>query len=106
MKLLKGLFAAATVVATAIAARTFIDKYKFGFYYIDRNDLQDILDMEADQMDLRGTPTHECICGSRFFDVPVSFDNFEIATYYLDMRCVDCGSIYTAPTPLDREKME
>jgi hypothetical protein len=86
--------------------RTLMDRYKFGFYYMDKDEIKEAMDMEAESMDLRGTPTHECICGSRVFNLPVSFYDFEIATYYLDMQCVECGSIYTAPTPLDREKME
>lgn len=57
-------------------------------------------------LDLRGTPTHECVCGSSVFNLPVVFDNYEIANYFLDMQCIKCGSIYTAPTPLDRENME
>jgi hypothetical protein len=34
------------------------------------------------------------------------FDNYEIATYFLDMECAQCGSLATAPTPLDREGLE
>ena len=30
------------------------------------------------------------------------FDNFELATYFLDMECANCGSLATAPTPVDR----
>ena len=106
MKILKLLFGFMASMLSVGFIRSLKDRYKFGFYYIDKNDLQDMLDMEADAMDLRGTPTHECICGSRVFNLPVSFQDFEISTYYLDMQCVECGSIYTAPTPLDREKME
>jgi hypothetical protein len=57
-------------------------------------------------MDLRGTPTHECICGSQIFNIKAVFDNYEIATYFLDMECVECGNLATAPTPLDRESQE
>lgn len=65
------------------------------------------MDAEEDlNLDLRGTPTHECVCGSTVFNLPVVFDNYEIANYFLDMQCIKCGSIYTAPTPLDRENME
>jgi len=52
-------------------------------------------------MDLRGTPTHICPCGCEIFNVKVIFDNFEIATYFLDMECSNCGSLATAPTPID-----
>lgn len=60
--------------------------------------------MNADQsMDLRGTPTHVCPCGSQQFYVRCQFENYEIAAYFLDMQCVLCGSLLTAPTPSDRE---
>lgn len=53
-------------------------------------------------IDLRGTPTHLCPCGSNIWNVKVIFDNYEIATYFLDMECVSCGSVATAPTPVDK----
>jgi hypothetical protein len=57
-------------------------------------------------MDLRGAATHVCPCGSNQFFVRVIFDDYEIATYFLDMQCVSCNSLLTAPTPLDREGTE
>jgi len=57
-------------------------------------------------LDLRGTPTHACICGSRHFYIRAIFDNYEIATYFLDMQCTECGALLTAPTPLDRKMVE
>jgi hypothetical protein len=36
----------------------------------------------------------------------VIFEEFEIATYFLDMECANCGSMATAPTLLDREIQE
>lgn len=87
--------------------RTFMSRYKFGFYYISKDMLEENEDdLYMDSMDLRGTPTHECICGSRVFHLPVSFEDYEISTYLLDMQCANCGSMATAPTPLDRENME
>ncbi len=53
-------------------------------------------------MDLRGTPTHLCPCGCNIWNVKVVFEDFEIATYFLDMECISCGSVATAPTPVDR----
>ena len=53
-------------------------------------------------MDLRGRPTHVCPCGCNIWNLKVVFDDFEIATYFLDMECVNCGSLATAPTPVDR----
>jgi hypothetical protein len=52
-------------------------------------------------MDLRGTPTHVCVCGSDAFYLKATFKDFEIATYMLDMQCANCGSLATAPTPID-----
>lgn len=57
-------------------------------------------------MDLRGTPTHACPCGSTQFYVIAEFEDYELAMYYLDMQCVNCGSMLTAPTPLDRQELE
>lgn len=58
-------------------------------------------------MDIRGTPTHVCPCGSNIWNLKVSFDDYQIAYYMLDMECVNCGSVATAPTPIDRrEDME
>lgn len=56
-------------------------------------------------MDIRGVPTHLCPCGSNIWNLKVIFDNFEIATYFLDMECVSCGSVATAPTPLDQSEI-
>jgi hypothetical protein len=53
-------------------------------------------------IDLRGTPTHLCPCGSHIWNVKVVFEDYEIATYFLDMECVSCGSVATAPTPVDK----
>jgi hypothetical protein len=30
----------------------------------------------------------------------VVFEEYEIAQYFLDMECANCGSIATAPTPM------
>lgn len=62
-------------------------------------------DIEEDQsmpyMDLRGTPTHTCICGGEVFFLKVTFKDSEISQYLLDMQCANCGSLATAPTPVD-----
>ena len=52
-------------------------------------------------MDLRGAPTHVCACGCNIFNLKVIFYENEIATYFLDMECANCGSLATAPTPVD-----
>ncbi len=67
----------------------------------------DIRDMKPDNynsaMDLRGTPTHVCPCGCFVWNLKVVFHDYEIAQYFLDMECISCGSIATAPTPEDNE---
>lgn len=68
--------------------------------------MTNILDVKMENplyMDLRGTPSHTCICGSDMWRVIVMFDDYEISTYFLDMECFSCGTRATAPTPIDRE---
>ena len=54
-------------------------------------------------IDLRGLPTHVCVCGSTMWNIKVMFEDYEIAMYLLDMECVVCGAIATAPTPIDNK---
>lgn len=99
--------------------KNFRAKYDFGIYYIDKDEeevqarrgpIVDINDLKPEDydhaMDLRGTPTHLCPCGCNIWNVKVIFEDYEVATYFLDMECANCGSMATAPTLLDREKME
>jgi len=80
---------------------------RYDVLVFDKNDVEQARqDQMVSGMDLRGTPTHECICGSQVFYIRAVFDNYEIATYFLDMECVECGNLATAPTPLDRESQE
>jgi hypothetical protein len=100
--------------------KDFKKRYDFGLYYIN-------LEEEANQerkyeeaesqarklffrpenysnaMDLRGTPTHVCACGCDIWNLKVCFDDYQISNYFLDMECANCGSIATAPTPIDKE---
>lgn len=48
-----------------------------------------------------GMITHVCICGSRVFNLQVVFDEYEISWYNLEMECAVCGTLWTAPTPVD-----
>jgi hypothetical protein len=68
-------------------------------------DMEDIVNLKPENydnaMDLRGAPTHVCPCGCNIFNVKVIFNDNEIATYFLDMECANCGSLATAPTPVD-----
>lgn len=76
----------------------------------EEDDIEDITNLRPDNydnsMDLRGTPTHVCACGCNIFNVKVIFDDYEIGTYFLDMECANCGSLATAPTPMDREGLD
>lgn len=46
--------------------------------------------------------TRVCTCGCVFFKVAVQFDeNYEIAAYLLNAECIECGSKWVTPTPLD-----
>ena len=93
----------------------FLQSYEI--FLVDKEDVEregtnsnDILQLRPESydksMDIRGTPTHLCPCGSQIWNLKVIFEDFEIATYFLDMECVSCGSVATAPTPVDREAME
>ena len=62
----------------------------------------DINDLKPQNYNLRGAPTHLCPCGCNIWNLKVVFDEYEIATYFLDMECISCGSLATAPTPIDR----
>lgn len=96
-------------------------RYSVGIYYINKlEEIEeqsqqrkypiDIMDLKPENydhaMDLRGSPTHLCPCGCNIWNVKVIFEEFEIATYFLDMECANCGSMATAPTLLDREIQE
>lgn len=107
-----------TTILVALVAwflRMFLKTYSVGFYYINKfEEAQENMKRQSEQrlflrppdynhaMDLRGTPTHVCPCGSNIWNVKAAFDNFEIAQYFLDMECANCGSLATAPTPVDR----
>lgn len=65
-------------------------------------DIKDLRPENYDNaMDLRGTPTHECVCGCNVFNLKVTFHEGQISQYFLDMECAQCGSWATAPTPID-----
>jgi len=92
--------------------RTFFAKYEvlvFDKEEVDRareEEEMDILNLRPQNydhaMDVRGTPTHICPCGCNIFNVKAIFNDYELATYFLDMECANCGSLATAPTPVDR----
>jgi hypothetical protein len=56
-------------------------------------------------MDLRDKerPLHICVCGSMLWNVQAMFEDGEISLYMLDMKCALCGTLATAPTPIDND---
>jgi hypothetical protein len=54
-------------------------------------------------LDLRGTPTHACICGSLLFSVKCMFEDGEISLWFTDAECALCGALVTVPTPVDED---
>ena len=55
-------------------------------------------------IDLRGTPTHKCVCGNGLFVMIGSFEDSELAFYFLDAECLNCGNLVTLPTPVDSDE--
>ena len=102
MKWLNRLAATLVGLISIGVLRDFFTKYQILVF--DKNDLGE--DEAPTALDLRGTPTHVCVCGSSQWYVRTVFDNYEIATYFLDMLCAECGNLATAPTPVDKETME
>lgn len=44
-----------------------------------------------------------CPCGSiAFRPLWVIFEDYEISAYSLNMECVECGSKFVTPTPVDK----
>ena len=57
----------------------------------------------SEKLDARGIPSNECIsCGSTLFTIQAAFDeDYNINSYLLNAECAMCGTLLTAPTPLD-----
>lgn len=103
MKMLNRVSILILSLVSASAVKNFLNKYEVLVF--DKEDLAEE-EPEPTALDLRGTPTHTCVCGSNIWYVKTVFENYEIATYFLDMLCSSCGNIATAPTLVDRENME
>jgi hypothetical protein len=113
MKWLNRLAALLFALVSAGIIRDFLNRYTL--IVLNKNDseveededMKDILSLRPENydnaMDLRGAPTHVCPCGCNIFNLKVMFYENEIATYFLDMECANCGSLATAPTPVDKE---
>jgi len=121
MKIALAVSMSIAVSLTLLFLFLFFKRFKVGVYYIDKyeeavhdmlnviaqNDPRYIPPVDYDKaIDLRGTPTHVCPCGSQVWLVKVVFSEYEIASYFLDMECSSCGSLATAPTPIDRSNIE
>lgn len=69
---------------------------------------EDINSLQPDytqSMDIRGTPTTVCPCGCDVWNIKARFDeDGTIGMYFLDTECISCGTIATAPTPIDMEE--
>ena len=118
--MMKILFISLAIISSLLIfffLKQFFNRFKVGFYYIDKYEeaVQDAIQTMVENspnyippidynnaMDLRGTPTHICPCGSQVWVLKVTFAEYEIANYFLDMECFSCGSLATAPTPIDR----
>jgi hypothetical protein len=53
--------------------------------------------------DLQGEPTFACICGCLMFEITVmwNMEDRTVGWYDLKQKCKECGSVSTAPTPID-----
>jgi hypothetical protein len=46
-------------------------------------------------------PVHVCMCGSRVFKVGCIFEDSDIAMWFVDAECAECGALVKVPTPAD-----
>lgn len=104
MNWLIGIIATILSYKSIESIRVFFSKYQvllFNKEVLDGLNKDMAEEYDKPYMDLRGTPTHVCVCGGEVFYLKVSFRDSEISQYLLDMQCANCGSLATAPTPVD-----
>ena len=54
-------------------------------------------------LDARGLPTHACPnCGCKILRIKAMFNDYEIALWFTEGECAECGTKLTVPTPVDR----
>lgn len=54
------------------------------------------------EIDARGIPTNAClVCGCNVFNIRAGFEDYDIAFWFTDAECAECGCPLTAPTPCD-----
>ena len=69
----------------------------------DIANLKPITGQEADYRSLG--PIRVCPCGSEWWNVKCKFDeDFEIGIYFTTAKCVQCDSLATVVTTIDKEK--
>lgn len=52
-------------------------------------------------IDYGDTVVHRCHCGNSVFRVFATFEEYEMTTYSTDGECIECGSRFKVPTPID-----
>jgi hypothetical protein len=72
--------------------------------YVVEKSIWDAYDPQENPLNLRGIPTHSCVCGCDLFLMIASFENCELSFYFTDAQCLDCGALVTLPTPVDNEE--
>ena len=57
---------------------------------------------EDSSLDARGIPTHACPnCGGEIFEILARFEEYDIAMWWVNGKCHECGTWLTVPTPVD-----
>lgn len=65
------------------------------------HDIRDHLSTDSTAMDLGDTIVHVCPCGNNVFKVFATFGDYEMETYSTDGECIECGTRFKVPTPVD-----
>jgi hypothetical protein len=66
-----------------------------------------LIEQDTEQvLDLSGVITHECVCGSTWWNLQVTFHEYEIGSYLTVMQCAKCGTDAQAPTLLDSPEFQ
>jgi hypothetical protein len=54
-------------------------------------------------MEYENEVLHECpVCDSNIWNIKASFEDYELAVYFVDMECASCGTYAKAPTLADK----
>ena len=77
---------------------------KIGMWFLNTSvDYCDHFKLAFEEEDFTGIPTMACLCGCKIFRLNVMWDEEtrSVGWYELRQECLQCGSITTAPTPID-----